>query len=251
MKRGTPKPVTKALLLAGGLGTRLRPLTDRMPKCLVPIGGRTLLDYWCDALERAGVHEVLVNNHHLPEVLRAHVDQINQRGAIRMREAFEPVLLGSAGTIHANRSWVDDADACLIVYADNLSRVDLPAVLEAHRAQEHPVTMMLFHTPYPSRCGIAELDRAGTVVGFVEKPQHPTSDLANAGLYVMSADAFREVADMKAFDLAFDVLPRFIGRMHGWVWDGYHRDIGTLESLQAAEREAPLVFGESVLGGVR
>jgi mannose-1-phosphate guanylyltransferase len=67
----------------------------------------------------------------------------------------------------------------------------------------------------------------------------------------MSADAFREVADMKAFDLAFDVLPRFIGRMHGWVWDGYHRDIGTLESLQAAEREAPLVFGESVLGGVR
>jgi NDP-sugar pyrophosphorylase family protein len=233
----------KALLLAGGVGSRLRPLTNTIPKCLVPIDGKPLLDYWLDALERAGIREALINTHHLPEPVREHIAEANETRALLLEESFEPVLLGSAGTVHANRSWMDDADDCLIVYVDNLSNVDVTEVVDFHRGHDDPFTMMLFHTPYPSQCGIADLDEAGRIVSFVEKPKEPPSDLANGGLYVVTAEAYREMADQDAFDLGFDVLPKFVGRMRGWVFDGYHRDIGTLEALEQAREDAPRVFG--------
>jgi NDP-sugar pyrophosphorylase family protein len=238
-------PRRNALLLAGGLGTRLRPLTDTVPKCLVPIAGKALIDYWFDALERVGIRDVLINTHHLPEPVRAHLSTVNATRPLSVREAYEPKLLGSAGTLHANRSWADDVDEVLLIYADNLSSVDLGKVLAFHGSHPDPLTMLLFHTPYPKQCGIAELDGEGRVVEFVEKPAEPKSDLANAGLYVLDADAYREIADRKLFDIGFDVLPSYVGRMRGYVFDGYHRDIGSLESLAAAQAEAPRVFGSA------
>jgi NDP-sugar pyrophosphorylase family protein len=235
----------KVLLLAGGLGTRLRPLTDTTPKCLVPIAGKPLLDYWFDRFEQAGVRDVRINTHHLPEPVRDYISLANRAGTFRVSETYEPALLGSAGTVTNNRAWADGAETVLIVYADNLSDVDLSSFLDAHRLHKKPFTMMLFRTPYPDKCGIAELDASGTIVNFVEKPKHPKSDLANGGIYALTPDAYREIADMRKFDLGFDVLPAFVGRMHGWRWDGYHRDIGNFESLRQAEQDAPRVFGNS------
>jgi mannose-1-phosphate guanylyltransferase len=233
----------KALLLAGGLGTRLRPITETVPKCLVPVGGRPMLDYWLDALEAAGIGEALLNTHHLRDQVRAWMDAANATRPVRVSEAWEPELLGSAGTVHANRGWADDADEIVIIYADNLSTVDLEALLAFHRGHDDPMTMLLFRTAYPKQCGIATLDAAGRVTAFVEKPEHPESDLANAGLYVVSAEAWREIADMDVFDFGFDVIPRFVGRMRGMPFDGYHRDIGNHEALAAANADAPRLFG--------
>jgi mannose-1-phosphate guanylyltransferase len=227
----------KALLLAGGLGTRLRPLTDTTPKCLVEIGGRPLLDFWFAALSTAGIRDVLVNTHHLAATVRRFIAEKNAAG-FRAVETFEPRLLGSAGTIAANAAWSDGADDVLIVYADNFSDVDLASLLEAHRAHGAPLTMLLFHAPDPRACGIAELDAKGRVVAFEEKPAAPRSDLANAGVYAVTAAAWREIAAMQAFDLGFHVLPRFVGRMRGFVHRGYHRDIGDLGSLEAARGAA-------------
>jgi NDP-sugar pyrophosphorylase family protein len=228
----------KALLLAAGLGTRLRPLTETVPKCLVPIAGKPLLDYWFDKLESAAVNDVLINTHHLRGAVTDHLARVSATRPFRIREAYEPKLLGSAGTVHANRDWVDDADECLIVYADNFSSVALDALLAFHRGHDDPMTMLLFHTPYPKQCGIATLDAAGRIVEFVEKPQEPASDLANAGVYVVDAGAYREMADRNAFDLGFDVLPAFVGRMRGFPFDGYHRDIGNYDALKQAEEFA-------------
>jgi mannose-1-phosphate guanylyltransferase len=225
------------LLLAGGLGQRLRPLTDTVPKCLVPIAGRPLLDYWIDRFTEAGLHDVLINTHHLPEPVRRYAERVNETGRVHLREFFEPKLLGSAGTVHANRDLVPAGGECLIVYADNLSNVDLGAMLDSHRAMRADFTMLLFRSPTPERCGIAQLDGGGRIVAFEEKPAKPIGNLANAGIYAMSAAAYHEAADMNRFDLGFDVLPAFAGRMHGWVFDGYHRDIGTLESLRQAESD--------------
>lgn len=232
---------TKALLLAGGLGTRLRPLTETVPKCLVEIAGKPLLDYWFDALRDAGIREVLVNNHHLPDMVRAYLAEKSRQG-FHAVEAYEPVLLGSAGTLSHNRAWADDADDVLVIYADNLSDLDLGTFLQAHRSHGQPMTMLLFHAPNPSACGIAELDASSRVIDFVEKPAEPRSDLANAGVYAVTADAWREMADLQAFDLGFHVLPKFVGRMHGHVHAGYHRDIGNLEALEGARLAAPDVF---------
>jgi len=241
--KSAPTRRCKALLLAGGLGTRLRPLTETVPKCLVPIAGKPLIGYWFDRLKEAGVLDLLVNTHHLPEPVNRYLEQVNAEGALRVRAFHEPVLLGSAGTITANRAWADDADECLIIYADNLSNVDLSRVLAFHRSHADPMTMMLFHTAYPSQCGIAALDERGHIVEFVEKPKEPKSDQANAGLYVVEAETYREIADRRAFDIGFDILPTFVGRMSGFVFDGYHRDIGNLDALAKAEEDAPRVFG--------
>lgn len=234
----------KVILLAGGLGTRLRPITDTLPKCLIPIGGRPLLDYWFDRLAVAGIRDVLINNHHLPIAVRDYIARKNASGDFRVTEFFEPTLLGSAGTIAANRDYLANGETAMIVYADNLSNVDLGAMLRYHWSHGDALTMMLFRAQFPEKSGIATLDPEGRIIEFVEKPKQPKSNLANAGLYICTSQAYHEMADMKKFDLGFDVLPRFVGRMRGWEWPGYHRDIGTHESLAIAEQDVKKIFGQ-------
>jgi len=241
--RRSPQRRAKALLLAAGLGTRLRPLTETMPKCMVPIAGKPLIGYWFDLLEAAGIQDVLINTHYLPDPFRGYMKEVMATRPLRLHEAHEPKLLGSAGTVAHNRAWADDCDEIVLIYADNLSNVNLTRLLEFHRGHEDPVTMLLFHTAYPSQCGIAALDAAGHIVEFVEKPKEPKSDQANAGLYVLEADAYRDIADRNVFDIGFDILPSYVGKMSGFVFDGYHRDIGNLDALAAAEVDAPRVFG--------
>ncbi len=121
----------KAFLLAAGVGSRLRPITDTTPKCMLAIDGRPLLDIWLDAFDRAGVDEVLVNLHHLPDVVRRHLAA--RAGPPAVRTFFEPELLGSAGTLLANRQWVDGEELFLACNADNLTDFDLRSLIDAHR----------------------------------------------------------------------------------------------------------------------
>ncbi len=232
----------KALLLAGGLGTRLRPLTDTMPKCLVPVLDRPLLDFWVDRLAEAGINEARVNTHALAQQVRDYIAAVNSQERVHLVEAHEPVLRGSAGTITANADLADLADQIVVIYADNFSDIDLRPLLEFHRSHADPLTMVLFRAPNPRSCGIAQLDAEGRIVSFIEKPEQPATDLANAGLYVIEAGAYREIAELKAFDLGFDVLPRFVGRMRGWVWGGYYLDIGTHGALERAREDAVQIF---------
>lgn len=242
MSSAAPSYRVKALLLAGGLGTRLRPLTETTPKCLIDIGNQPLLAYWIDALRAAGVIEAAINNHHLPDQVRAYLNQVNADGSVTLHESYEPELLGSAGTIHANRGLADDADCIIVIYADNLSDMNLAALVSYHHNHGLPMTMALFRAPNPKQAGIATLDATSTVVAFTEKPENPASDLANAGVYALTPEAYREIADMNAFDVGFDVLPKFVGRMKGWPWEGYHLDIGTHEALERARADVGRVF---------
>ncbi|MFO0831064.1 MAG: nucleotidyltransferase family protein [Phycisphaerales bacterium] len=236
------------LLTAAGVGSRLRPLTDTLPKCLIPIAGRPLLDYWFDAFRRAGIREVLINTHHLPEQVGAYIAAKNATGHFHVRETYEPTLLGSAGTITANRAFVPEDAEALIVYSDNLSDIDLAKFLGYHRSHDDPFTMLLFRAQFPEKSGIAEVagGSSGKVLTFVEKPRQPRSNLANAGVYAMSGACWHEIASWNAFDIGFDVLPRLVGRMHATEITGdigsYHRDIGTHESLAIANADAPRIF---------
>jgi mannose-1-phosphate guanylyltransferase len=226
----------KAFLLAAGLGTRLRPLTDRMPKCLVPLAGKPLLSYWLTLLERHGFDEVLINLHYLPEQVRDYVAR-NQSG-VRVTLFEESPLLGSAGTVRANRAWIDDGHPFLVAYADNLTNVDLTRLRTAHERHRPLLTMALFRAPEPSRCGIAEIDggaEAGRVVSFEEKPQHPKSNLANAGLYVTDSRIVDRIPDKVPADFGGDVLPRLVGEMRGELVHGDLIDVGTPASYERAQ----------------
>jgi mannose-1-phosphate guanylyltransferase len=228
----------KAFLLTAGLGTRLRPLTDHTPKCLVPIGGKPLIDWWFDALEKAGVTDVLINLHHLPARVTDHVSKLST--PIKSHFFFEEQLLGSAGTLRANAGFVAGEKSFFIIYGDNLTSLSLAELQQFHDRQSHPLTMVLFHTNNPKSCGIAEIDENHTITVFVEKPAEPRSDLANGGIYMASPEVISAIpADKTPSDISFDLLPQFTGRMSGWLTKDYLIDIGTMENLEKARREWP------------
>ena len=227
----------KAFLLAAGVGSRLRPITDTTPKCMLPFGDRPLLDIWLDEFDRVGVDEVLVNLHHLPEVVRSH---LAARGAPpRVRTFFEPELLGSAGTLLANRRWVDGEDMFLACYADNLTDFDLRSLIDAHLEPRHDRDLGGIPLAQPIRRGVVELDAAGRVTGFVEKPVHPVSDLTNAGMYAFHPGVLDEIRDRVPSDIGYDLLPALVGRARVVLVEGYFRDIGTAEAYQRAREEWP------------
>jgi mannose-1-phosphate guanylyltransferase len=234
----------KAILLAAGVGARLQPLTSTLPKCLVPIGERPLLDYWRERLADAGILDALINTHAHTVRVRSYLEQANRLGPVKFTEFHEPRLLGSAGTIAANAGYADGAHAIVIIYADNYSDVDLRWLLSFHRSYGDQLTMLLFRSSNASDCGIVTLDEACRVVSYAEKPSAPVSDLANAGIYVCSPSSYREIALMAATDLGYDVLSRFVGRMRGCLWSGCHIDIGTLDGLNRARRH----FTASLVG---
>jgi mannose-1-phosphate guanylyltransferase len=227
----------KAFLLAAGLGSRLRPITDTTPKCMLPIGDRPLLDIWLDEFNRAGVDEVLVNLHHLPGVVREHIAA--RTAPPKVGTVFEPELLGSAGTLLANRRWVDGADVFLACYADNLTDFDLRSLIDAHADHGTIATLTVFHSPNPSAGGAVELDAAGRVTGFAEKPAHPVSDLTNAGMYAFHPSVLDEIRDRRPSDIGYDLLPRLVGRAWAVRVEGYFRDIGTPEAYRRAREEWP------------
>ena len=228
----------KAILLAAGLGTRLGELTRHVPKCLLPICGQPLLTYWFRALERAGVEDVLINLHYHADAVRNYLSGLET--PIRVTTFYEPELLGSAGTLREAWDFVADETDFYVIYADNLARVDLGRLWSFHEAAGRPVLSLLaYPTDQPERCGILEFAADGRVITFKEKPPQPRSKFANAGIHVASA-ALREFLPEKTpADLGFDVLPRLIGRMYGYVTDEYIQYIGTPETYAAAERAWP------------
>jgi mannose-1-phosphate guanylyltransferase len=227
----------KAFLLAAGIGSRLRPITDTVPKCMVTIDDRPLLDIWLDSFATAGVDEVLVNLHHLPDVVRQHVAARTGSPAVRL--VLEPELLGSAGTLAANQQWVADEDFFLACNADNLTDFDLRNLIDAHRESGGTATLTVFHSPNPSAGGVLELDDAGRVVGFAEKPAIPASDLVNAGMYAFTPALLDEIKRTPA-DIGYDLLPSLVGRARAIALDAYFRDIGTPEAYRRAREEWPV-----------
>jgi mannose-1-phosphate guanylyltransferase len=226
----------KAFVLAAGLGTRLRPITDRTPKCLVRIGGVTLLDQWLDSLADVGVDEVVVNTHHLASLVHAHVGRRTGLPTVHLVE--EPQLLGSAGTLRANRDFVAGEDMFLAVNVDNLTDFDLRLLIDAHRAGGAVATLTLFHAAHPSACGIVTVDNSGLVVDYVEKPADPPGDLANAGIYAFDPSLLDEIAGPAPKDIGYDLLPRLVGRAQTvLLQDSYFLDIGTPDALQQANAE--------------
>jgi mannose-1-phosphate guanylyltransferase len=228
----------RALLLAGGTGSRLRPLTLTVPKCLVTVQGKPLLDYWLDLLFNAGFERTLINTHWLADKVTAHVKTSPWRDRIDI--AHEAELLGTGGTIMANHDYFGTG-AFLVAHADNLTDFDARGLAAAHAARPEgcAITMLAFETDDPRSCGILELNAQNVVVGFHEKIANPPGNLANGAVYIVEPEVvtFIERLNRSFVDLSTEVLPAFVGRIYAVETKGYHRDIGNLISLQRAEQE--------------
>lgn len=230
----------KAFLLAAGLGTRLRPLTNTIPKCLVPIAGKPLLQWWFELLEFHNVDEVLINLHYFSDKVKDFAE--SYKGKLKIHLFFEETLLGSAGTLAANKEFVKDEKAFYVLYADNLTNFNLSEFAKFHESKSVPFSMALFRASNPSACGIASLNDDGIIVEFIEKPKAPKSDLANAGIYIATPEVLELIPQSDLVDIGFHLLPQLQGKMAGLEIKDYLIDIGTLESLARAEKDWPTVL---------
>jgi mannose-1-phosphate guanylyltransferase len=228
----------KAFLLAAGLGTRLRPLTDRVPKCLVDIGGQPLLDIWLDGLASAGVGEVLLNVHHLHDLVEDHVAARADRAPF-VTVAREPELLGSAGTLRANRDFVQDEPFFLAINADNLTTFDVTRLVEAQHGESALATLAVFHAPHPESCGIVKT-QDDLVVAFEEKPARPIGDLANAGMYAFDQRVLDLIDGPAPLDIGRHLLPQLVGVSRVLdIGESFFLDIGSPAALEAARATWP------------
>jgi mannose-1-phosphate guanylyltransferase len=230
----------RALLLAAGLGTRLRPLTNYLPKCLVPIHGRPLLDYWLEALLNNGVSDILINTHHFAPLV---IEFLNRSAWQRqVTIVHEEKLLGPGGTILKNRAFFQE-EAFLVAHADNLTVFNVPdfANRHAHRPAGTQLTMMVFETADPRSCGIVELDEDGVVTEFHEKVSSPLGNLANAAVYMLEPSVVDLIAMLgkEEVDFSTEVIPRLMGRIFTYRNSSYHRDIGTIASWTEAHMDFP------------
>lgn len=178
----------KAFLLAAGLGTRLRPITNTIPKCLVPINGKPLLQYWIDLFKKHNIDEVCINLHYLSQQVIDFIEY-NDSG-IKWTLSYEHELLGSGGTIFNNKDFIKDDEPFFICYADNLTNINLTKMLEFHKLKNSSFTMALFQSNNPKECGIVSLNSDSYITSFEEKPQYPKSNLANAGIYLANSEIF-------------------------------------------------------------
>ena len=235
-------PESKALLLAAGRGTRLRPLTDVLPKCLAPICGRPLLGLWLDLLVNAGYGTIIVNLHHHADLVRRYVEGTPYAKKVHL--VHEEQLLGTGGTLLANRKLLDGGPV-LVAHADNLSVFDPKDFLARHarRPAGCHMTLMTFTTDDPRSCGIVELDRRGVVTGFHEKVSNPPGNNANAAIYLFEPSIFDKLAVIGGpfIDLSTQVLPSMMGRAFCYPNMRYHSDIGTPQALALAQFSLPLL----------
>ena len=230
----------KAFLLAGGHGTRLKPLTDTVPKCLLPIRGTPILQIWFALCRQFGIEQVLINLHSHGEVVRRFVQE--HKDGLSVSLFVESELLGSAGTIRANRDWVSKENSFWVFYADVLTTTNLTDILDFHNSRRPVATIGVYEVPNPSRCGIVQVDRGGIVREFVEKPKVPIGNLAFSGLMVATPALLEVIPDESPVDLGFHVLPRVVGRMAAYRISDFLLDVGTLETYQTAQETWPGLF---------
>ena len=228
----------KALLLAAGYGSRLKPLTNEWPKCLMPIGQRPLLEYWLETLWQNNIHEVLVNLHYLSEIVKGYLERPRFRDWVKY--VYEPNLLGTAGTLRQNYRFFSNCST-LLIHADNWCQCNFYDFLHFHennRPDGTSITMMTFQTENAEKCGIVECDEKGVVIAFHEKKNNPPSNLANAAVYILEPDVLIWLnQNPQITDFSTEVLPAWIGRIATWHNSIIHRDIGTLPVLSKAQQD--------------
>lgn len=229
----------KALLLAGGYGTRLQPLTNKIPKCLVPICGRPLLDYWLESLSLLGPTEIFINTHYLPEIVTRYLQHSEHKN---IQIIHEETLLGTGGTFLSLKDQLRDAnEGILVAHADNLCCQNLQDFYMAHQKRPNAavMTMLLFESSTPRDCGIVQLNDKSIVTSFIEKSPNPNGVLANGAVYIFDPSIYDFLND-KITDISTEIIPLLINRILGFKTSELFMDIGKPEALKIANLEVSL-----------
>ena len=228
----------RALLLAAGYGTRLRPITYHTPKCLVEINNEPILRRWLKEVEKQGCEKCIVNTHYLSEKVSQFLKE-NNFGQMNIKLTNERELLGTAGTLIENLNFFKNKIGILI-HVDNATNFDLYELIEAHKKREKGciLTMLTFNTKDPKSCGIVEKNNKGVMTNFHEKVKNPPSDCANGAIYIFEDDfiSWLENISFQISDFSNDVLPKLLNKVQTYHTNEVYLDIGNLNSLKKANK---------------
>lgn len=216
----------KAVIMAGGKGTRLRPLTNTVPKPMVPLIDRPVLEYSLRLLKKNGISDVAITLGYLPEKITQYFGD-GSRFGVRLRYYYEKEPLGTAGGVKQAEDFFDGA--FLVLSGDAYTEVDLKNAIAFHTAKRSPFTLIAQPHPYPEGLGTLEIDFENRITNFTEKPEVVKPALINTGIYVMEREILRLIPD-GPYDFGRQLLPRLTGRCYACVDYSYWSDIGTLSS---------------------
>src|SRR5690606_18922886 len=226
----------KALLLAGGLGTRLRPLTEDLPKPMAPLVNRPWLEHLLMHLKREGIEQFVFAVKHYPEVIQRHFGD-GSRFGVEIQYAVEKELLGTAGAIKNAESLL--SDQFIVINADVVQMAPLRPLLEFHRSHRGAVTIGLTQVDDPSAYGVVEQTDTGEITRFVEKPprHEAPSNRINAGIYVMDKEVLKYIPANREVSIERETFPLLIEQglgVYGTLIEGYWMDMGTTDRYRQA-----------------
>ena len=230
----------KAVVMAGGEGTRLRPMTANQPKPLLPVCNKPIMEHVLRLLKRHGFDETVVTVQFLASLVRNYFGDGEDVG-MSLRYATEEAPLGTAGSVKNAEDELRD-EPFLVISGDALTDIDLTAMVRAHKENGALVTVGLTRVPNPLEFGIIIVGEDGRIQRFLEKPTwgQVFSDTVNTGIYVMEPEVLAEVAPGESVDWSADVFPALLKRgapLFGWIADGYWEDVGTHESYLKAQAD--------------
>ena len=229
----------KAVIMAGGKGTRLKPLTDGLPKPLVPILNAPVIDWSLALLNRYDVKEIAVTLQHLPEMIMEHLDA----GACRdgLYYFLEETPLGTAGSVKNADKFLDET--FIVVSGDALTDLNIEKMLSYHRANRADITIAVKQVDDPSRFGVVCADSIGRVYGFKEKPKPEDcpSDTVSSGIYIIEPHILEMIPAGRQFDFARDLFPLMLDkfmRIFAYETADYWCDVGSLTTYFSANMDA-------------
>ncbi len=226
------------MIMAAGAGTRLNPLTLKVPKPMVPIVNIPILEFILRHLQKFGINDVVANTHYIAESIQKAYDGQNHLG-INFKSVYEPELSGTAGGVKKTEFFFDQGETFIVVSGDALTDVNIEKLYNKHKESGAMATMALKEIPITDveNFGVVVLDKDSRVIGFQEKP-HPEeakSNLVNAGIYIFETDIFKYIPDNQFYDFAKNVFPAMMQNnesLYAHVIDDYWNDIGTIKQYK-------------------
>jgi len=231
----------RAVLMAGGSGTRLRPLTCDLPKPMVPILNRPISEHIINLLKRHGINEVIATLYYLPDVMREYFRDGRDFGVSMTYAVEEEKPLGTAGCVKNIEELL--TETFVVISGDSLTDLDLTAALAFHREKGSKATLILTRVPDPREFGVVITDETGRIERFLEKPSSSEvfSDTVNTGTYILEPEVLGYLPANKEVDFSNDLFPKLLANqepMYGYVADGYWCDVGNLDTYREAQYDA-------------
>jgi mannose-1-phosphate guanylyltransferase/phosphomannomutase len=226
----------KAIIMAGGKGTRLLPLTQNLPKPLMPILNKPVIYYIIQLLISYGINEIAITLMHMPEII---IDSVNSLFPLKFNYFIENEPLGTAGSVKAAKDWLND-NPFIVISGDALTNIDLRKIYDDHLKSGADITMAVKEVENPSLYGVVKTDKDGFVTDFIEKPKDYISNLINCGIYIINPDILKYIPKNSMFDFAKDLFPILLKKgkkIYTHKLDKYWCDIGCIEEYFRANMD--------------